>query len=66
MKTTEKTEKSMEHESDSDTNSNLCARCSYQRIDEGSGGFGKKRTSGDNPNYSIVEVVQNIKRVQKT
>ena len=37
----------------------MCARYSHQRIGTGTGGLGKKRTSGDHPNYSIVEIGQN-------
>ena len=48
----------MEHESDGDTDSNWLARCSHQRT----GGLGNKSTSGDNPNYSIVEIGQNTKK----
>ena len=28
----------------------------------GTGGLGNKRTSGDHPNYSIVEIGQNTKK----
>ena len=44
--------KTMEHESDGDTNS----------IDIGSGGLGNKSTFGDRPKYSIVEIGQNTKK----
>ena len=37
------------------------ALSSYQRIGTGIGGLGNKRTSGDHPNYSIVEIGQNTK-----
>ena len=39
----------------------MCARYSHQRICTGTGGLGNKRTSGDHPNYSIVEIGQNTK-----
>ena len=43
----------MEHESDSDTNLNRCARYRHQRIGTRTGGLGNKRTNGDHLNYSI-------------
>ena len=52
----------MEHESNSDTNFNWCARNSKQRITSGTGGFGNKGTSGDHPNYSFVEIGQYTKK----
>ena len=48
--------KIIEHESDSDTNCSWCGRYSHQRIDKGTVGIGNKRTSGDYPKYSIVEI----------
>ena len=51
----------MEHESDSDTNFNWCAWYSHQRIGTGTGGLENMRTSGDHPNYSIVEIGLNSK-----
>ena len=56
------TEKCMEHESDSDTNHNWNALYSHQRIGTGTEGLGNKRTSGDHPNYSIVEIGQKTKK----
>ena len=53
--------KSMEHESDGDTNCQWRARYSHQRIGTGTGGLGNKRTSGDHQNYSVVEIGQNTK-----
>ena len=52
----------MEHESDGDTNCNRCAQYNDQRISKGTGGLGNKRTSGDNPNYSIIKIGQNTKK----
>ena len=52
----------MEQESDGDINCNWYARYSYQRIGQGTGGFRNKRTSGDHPNYSIVEIDQNTQK----
>ena len=49
----------MEHESDDDTSCNWRTRCSHQRIDKGPGGFGNKRTSWDQPNYSNIKIDQN-------
>ena len=37
-------EKTIEHESDGDTNCNWHTRCSHQRIDKGTGGLGNKRS----------------------
>ena len=51
--------KTMEHKSDGDTNGNLCTRYSHQRIDNGTGGLGNMRTSGDLPNDSIIKIGQN-------
>ena len=51
----------MEHKSDGDTICNCRARYSHQKIDNGTGGLGNK-TSGDHPNYSIVEIGQNTKK----
>ena len=52
----------MEHESDGDTNCNWYAWYSHQRFGTSTGGLGNKRTSGNHPNYSIVEIGQNIKK----
>ena len=49
----------MEHESDGDINCNWCTWYSHQRFSLGTGGLGKKRISGDNPNYSIIKIGQN-------
>ena len=54
-------EKTMEHESDGDTNSNQCARYNHQRIGKGTRRIGNKNTSGDPPNYSIIKFIQKIK-----
>ena len=50
----------MQHEGDGDTNSNWCTRSGHQRIDKGSGGLRKKRTSGNRPNYNISKIGYNI------
>ena len=57
-----KLKKTMEHESDGNTNCNRCTWYSHQRINKGTGGLGNKRTSGDHPNYSIVEIGQNTEK----
>ena len=31
-------------------------------LEQGTGGFGNKTTSGDHPNYSIVEIGQNTEK----
>ena len=49
----------MKNESDADTNCNRFARYSHQRIVTETGGLRNKRTSGDYPNYDIVEIDQN-------
>ena len=54
--------KTMEHESDSDTNCNRCARYSHQRIGGGTGGLGNNRTSGDLTNCSIIEIGKNTEK----
>ena len=50
----------MEHESDGDTICNGCAWYSHQTIGTKTGGHGNKRPCGDHPNYSFVEIGQNI------
>ena len=52
----------MEHESGGNINYNWHTRYRYQRIDRRTGGLGNKRTSGDHPNYSIVEIGQNTEK----
>ena len=52
----------MEHESDNYTNRDWFSRYSHRRIIKGTGGLGYKRTSGDNPNYYIIENGQNTKK----
>ena len=51
--------KTMEHESDGDTNYNRWVPYSNQRIDTGIWGQGNKRTSGDDSNDSIIKKGQN-------
>ena len=52
----------MKYEGDGDTNCNRCTRNSHQKFGTGTGGLGNKRTSGDYPNYSIVEISQNTEK----
>ena len=54
--------KKLEHESDVYMNSNWCSQYNHQRIFKGIGGLGNKMTSGDHPNYSIVEIGQNTEK----
>ena len=58
-----KLKKTMEHESDSDTNCNRCTQTSQQRIVTGIGGPGNKGTNGDYPHYNIIKIVQYIERI---
>ena len=52
----------MDYESNSDTNCNWRARYSHEMIGLGTGGHGNKRTSGDHPNDSNVEIGQNTEK----
>ena len=52
----------MEYESDGYTNCNWCSLYSHQRIGKMTGGLGNKRTSRDHPNFSIIEISQNIEK----
>ena len=49
----------MEREGDNYTNRDWCFWSSHQKIIKGTGGVGNKRTSGDHPNYYIIENGQN-------
>ena len=51
--------KTMDHEGDNYTNRDWCFWYSHQRIIKRTGERGNKRTSGDHPNYSIIENSQN-------
>ena len=51
----------MEYESVSDSNCNWYAWYSNQRFGTWTRGLENKRTSGDHPNYSIIEIAQNTK-----
>ena len=52
----------MEHESDVYINCNWCSWYSHRRINKGTGGLGNNRTSGDHPNYSIIEIGQDFEK----
>ena len=52
----------MEHKSDCDTNGNRCARQSHQKFGTGTGGLENNKTSGDHPNYNIIEIGQNTEK----
>ena len=54
-----KLKKTVEHESDDDTNYDWCSWYCHQRIGKGNGGLGN-RTSRDHPNYGIIKIGQNI------
>ena len=54
--------KTLEHESDGDTDCNWCSWFSHQRICTRTRGFGNNRTSGINPNYSIANIDQNTEK----
>ena len=55
-------EKTVEHESEGYTNCNCCSWYSHQRIDKRTRGLGNKRTTGDNPIYSIADISQNTEK----
>ena len=50
----------MEHESDDYTNCNWCSWYSDQRTGARTGELENNGTGGDCPNYSIIEIGQNI------
>ena len=52
----------MKHESDGDTNFDLCSWYNHQRINKETGGLGNKRTCGDHPNYYNIEIGQNTEK----
>ena len=54
--------KTMEHKGGDYTNRDWCFWYSHQRIIEGTGGLGGRRTSGDYPNYRIIENGQNTEK----
>ena len=58
----QRTKKVMEHESDSGTNSNWCARNDPERLDKWAGRIGNRRTSRDHANNSTIEIGQNTEQ----
>ena len=54
--------RSVERESEGDTNCDWYAQYSQQRIGTGTGRLGNEKTSGDHPNYTIVEIAQNTEK----
>ena len=52
----------MQHYCDCDSDCIWSTQYSHQRIGTGTGGLGNKRTSGDHPNYSIVEIGQDTEK----
>ena len=50
--------KTVEHQSDCDTNCNWCTRNSHHRTGAGIGGLRNNRMSADHLNYSMVEISQ--------
>ena len=52
----------MKNEGDNYTNCNWCVWNSNHRITKGTGGLGSWRTSGDHPNYYIIENGQNTEK----
>ena len=57
-----KKKQTVKHESDVYTNRNWCFWYSHQRIIKGTGGLGNKRSSGNYPNYYIIEIDQNTEK----
>ena len=55
----------MIYENYGDTNCNWCGRYSRQRIGTGNCGLGNKKTSGDHPNYIIVDIGHILRRVRR-
>ena len=52
----------MEHVSDNYNSRDWCFWYSHQGIIKGTGGLGCRRTSGDHPNYNIIENGQNTEK----
>ena len=59
---TKELKKTIEHESDDYTSCGWCSLYSHQEIGIGTKGLRDKRMSGDHPNYSVVEIVQNTEK----
>ena len=54
-----------EHKGDNHTNRDWCFWYSHQRIIKRTGGHGYKRSSGDNPNYYIIQNDPNTEKSPK-
>ena len=52
----------MELERNDDASCNRCVRYSHQRIDKGTRTLENKKTSGNHPNASIVEIGQDTEK----
>ena len=52
----------MEHEGDNYTNFNWCVSNNKSRVTKGTGGLGGWRTSGNHPNYYIIETGKNTEK----
>ena len=55
-------ERTIEHESNSDTKCSPCARYNNQMIDKRPGRRGNIRTNGDHPVYSIIKIGQDSEK----
>ena len=54
--------KTVEHKSGGFTNCNWCSCYSHQLTNTRTGVLGNKRTSGDHPNYLIIEIGHNTEK----
>ena len=54
--------KTVENESDVETNYSWCSLYSHQKINKGTGEIGNKKTSGDHPNFCVIEIGQNTEK----
>ena len=54
--------KTLEHESDGDTNYNWCTWNNSKRIDKETRRLGNKMSSGDHPDYSIIKIGKNTEK----
>ena len=52
----------MDYEGDNHSNRDWCFWYSHQRIIKGTGRLEHRRTSGDHPNYNIIENAQNTEK----
>ena len=54
--------RTMEHEGDGNTSGNWGALNNPKRIGRGTGRLGNKRTSGNHPDYRIIDIGQNTEK----